>query len=983
MPGAGRARLLVEPSVVDEEPDPETPELLAVTREPGAAVEAVEAVGELEGLRGCQRVPGRAFPLCLERVVLVDAPELALAALEDRQLEDAPGPCRAQAGVRQVVGVGRARAQREDEQVGGDQRQQHGSQREPPALADSREQPRTGEGGERREGERGQRQEAAWHPRVAQRREDVAQRLVERQVRPQREQRRDEGRDAEDDRQAPVPPCQEHEPGDGEHRREPPEIDELLEAVQAPPAEKVDRVGGVGGHLGELPPLRGRRPLDHGRLGQEAGPDGDGCASPRPERRDEPVAHGRVHGDERERPEREMELPRERDRDQSRRRERAPRMRPARRLGPPRPLEGPQRQRDEHSDPAEQVAAALHEPVRRDPEGKPSQRGGRERKLELTEPQVGEEARQEGHGQHQEVPRHHRPEERLERPEREAVGPAAEDDLRLDERLVAVRVPPRLGAGLELMTHQPEAVGRLEMVARGRLAVARQARGNELRAEVEHRRERRDDGGDGEERRHEKAGAHAGMMHGAVTIGRYQRSARSRPRDDRRRVSRGGDGRRGSHPSGGRLPALAGRGRLGADHDRADHRRRARPRRGHGVDAATLVRARVDRRAGRPARRGGPRHRRRGERPAGRARRRLRPPAPPALGGRARRPHRRARGPARPARGRAARLRALRAARARLRLAPRARRREALVGEARRAGRRRRGRAPDALLLRLRRARRRGLALDDARLPDVAPARLRVARRGRPPLPPLAAVARAAGRQPALLVDRRLLAPQSGGGLLGLRMERGAAVRARHRRHRAARRRPAGRRLPRGRRRLRGRVASGAARAPDGDPRARAGGNGRQPLARRREPLHGAERPRLRTVRGRGDRRARGRPTAPLGTARRRRVRAGRRRRPGARGRACATARTTRWPHALVELGWEATRTSPCRSRAGPTSSRTSAAPTPSGARSAGTSPATRSSCLGRARPASASSSSAAGPGGDLPRLRSTAIGVGRRHLSR
>ena len=57
VPGAGRPRLVVEPSVADEEADPETLELLAVTREPGAAVEPVEPVSELEGLLGRERVP--------------------------------------------------------------------------------------------------------------------------------------------------------------------------------------------------------------------------------------------------------------------------------------------------------------------------------------------------------------------------------------------------------------------------------------------------------------------------------------------------------------------------------------------------------------------------------------------------------------------------------------------------------------------------------------------------------------------------------------------------------------------------------------------------------------------------------------------------------------------------------------------------------------------------------------------------------------
>ena len=101
---------------------------------------------------------------------------------------------------------------------------------------------------------------------------------------------------------------------------------------------------------------------------------------------------------------------------------------------------------------------------------------------------------------------------------------------------------------------------------------------------------------------------------------------------------------------------------------------------------------------------------------------------------------------------------------------------------------------------------------------------------------------------------------------------------------------PPRRGLPGGRRGLRGRVAARPARAADRDPRARARRDGRAPLARRREPLHGAQRARLRAVRGRGDRRARRRPTAALGAPCRRRVRAGRRRRPGPRDRARAAA---------------------------------------------------------------------------------------------
>ena len=536
---------------------------------------------------------------------------------------------------------------------------------------------------QRGERERRERKEASRHPWAAQRREDVAQRLVEGQVRPEREQRGDEGGDPEDDRQARAGAVRgPRAPAIAEDGDQPAQVDELLEAVEAPPAEEVDRVGRVRGDLGERPPsdavvpsitvASASRPAP---TAASAPPQAQSAGTSRKRTAAYAATNGSAPSARWSWPESGMET-------SAAAVERAPGMCAARRPGAAGPLEGPQRQRDEHRGPPEQVPAALDEPVRSDREREAAQRGGRDGKVELAEPEVDEEARSEGDGEDQQVPGDDRAEERIERPEREAVGPAAEHDLGLHERLEAVRIAPRLRPGPELVADEPEAIARLEMVARGRLAVARKAGRDELRAEVEQRRKRRDDRSQGEERRHEEAGAHAGMMHGAVTIGRYQRSARSRPRDDRRRVSRGGDGRRGSHPSRGGVSALAGRGRVGADHDRADDRRGDGPRREHGVDAAALVRAGVDRRAGRSPRRGRARHRRRGERTPGRARRRLCPQAPPALGRRARRPHRRARGPARPARRRAACLRALRAARARLRLAPGTRSREALVGQA-------------------------------------------------------------------------------------------------------------------------------------------------------------------------------------------------------------------------------------------------------------------------------------------------------------
>ena len=152
------------------------------------------------------------------------------------------------------------------------------------------------------------------------------------------------------------------------------------------------------------------------------------------------------------------------------------------------------------------MAAALDEPVRRDREGEPAERRGDGGQLELAEPEEGEEARRDDRPEQEQVPGDDRPGESFERPEREPVGPAAEHRLGLDERLERVRVAPRRASRFELVADEPEAIGRLEMVAGGGLPVPGQAGGKERRPEVEDGRERgderRDDieGGDEEER---------------------------------------------------------------------------------------------------------------------------------------------------------------------------------------------------------------------------------------------------------------------------------------------------------------------------------------------------------------------------------------------------------------------------------------------------------------------------------------------------
>src|SRR5262249_12271261 len=95
----------------------------------------------------------------------------------------------------------------------------------------------------------------------------------------------------------------------------------------------------------------------------------------------------------------------------------------------------------------------------------------------------------------QDVPADEEPEEGTERPEEEPERPAGVVRLRLRLRLERVGVAPGRVSVLELVPDEPVVPERLEVVARGCVAVARRAARQEVRACVLHRRPRRRDAG--------------------------------------------------------------------------------------------------------------------------------------------------------------------------------------------------------------------------------------------------------------------------------------------------------------------------------------------------------------------------------------------------------------------------------------------------------------------------------------------------------
>ena len=109
------------------------------------------------------------------------------AWLDERELEDASLGLVAQRRVGAVPWVGDGGVEREDEEVGRDEDEDGGRRRGRPPPGRDRD-ARRRDGDERGHREVGDRHEPARYPRVPQRREDIPQPLVEREVGTQREQ---------------------------------------------------------------------------------------------------------------------------------------------------------------------------------------------------------------------------------------------------------------------------------------------------------------------------------------------------------------------------------------------------------------------------------------------------------------------------------------------------------------------------------------------------------------------------------------------------------------------------------------------------------------------------------------------------------------------------------------------------------------------------------------------------------------------------
>jgi hypothetical protein len=328
----------------------------------------------------------------------------------------------------------------------------------------------------------------------------VPERRVDREVRPEREDERDDDGEPEEEREPPAGRADEDDDaGDREQRREPADVDEALarEDARRPRLEPIHEIAPVGLEaldFRERATSRLRRAGDDRVADDEAHGDGRRRAQEHPRERSGVEPHGGVREHERHRAEGEVHLPRERYRHERSRRERAPGVRDPTGVGRTRALDREEAERQQNRDPPEEVAAALHDPVRGDREREPSERRGRLRHVERTKPAVGEEAGGDDAAEEEEIPCHDGPEGEVERPEGQAEGPAAEHRLLVDERLEAVRVAPGRGATGELVTDEPEAVDGLQVVAGRGLAVARLAVGDERRAEGANRGPRRDDG---------------------------------------------------------------------------------------------------------------------------------------------------------------------------------------------------------------------------------------------------------------------------------------------------------------------------------------------------------------------------------------------------------------------------------------------------------------------------------------------------------
>ena len=233
-------------------------------------------------------------------------------------------------------------------------------------------------------------------------------RLVERQVRPERQERGDDDAQSEQDRQPRRALRDQHDHSrDRQQGHDPAEQRELLERARVA-GDEAAPVGRERRHLAQRPSALGDRAVDDGTLDDEPGHDGEARAGERPDDGG-PLAGTQqaVREHERDRTECEMELPGQRDGDQRP----CPEREPAR-VTVASALEAEQRQRDQERHQPEQVAGRLHDPVRREREGEPAGERRRTLEAERAQPPARGAAREDVREQDDDVPGDDRSEDR-------------------------------------------------------------------------------------------------------------------------------------------------------------------------------------------------------------------------------------------------------------------------------------------------------------------------------------------------------------------------------------------------------------------------------------------------------------------------------------------------------------------------------------------------------------------------------------------
>ena len=346
-------------------------------------------------------------------------------------------------------------------QVGGEREQRGGDERRRPAPVSSQQRVE-GEGGEGGEGEAGDRQQPLGDACEAKRREGAPERPVERQVRPQREEAGQRRREPQQPREAALPPPGGDDSGERQQRHQPTEEDVLLDARSDVARDEVRQLGRVTLDGGERPASGGDRAAHHRQVhaepcrSRQTGREG----SARPQRARQPCP--RVAEEERDRPERQMELAGERDRHE---RGQCPAEPPA--------LERQEHRGQQERDEPEQMPRALPDAIRREREHEPAGERGAARQAECPQPPAREPAGGHHREEHEQVVGPRAAEEPFERPVRKTEQPALHVRRRLGLGPERVRIGPWCPDALELMPDEPEGPAQLQVVAGGRLAVPR------------------------------------------------------------------------------------------------------------------------------------------------------------------------------------------------------------------------------------------------------------------------------------------------------------------------------------------------------------------------------------------------------------------------------------------------------------------------------------------------------------------------------